>query len=175
MPPSIPPPTSDEEIDKYFANYLMDDRLLPNEQYRYSSWIVPQLPHIIGLLKQTDGNTNQATICVGDTEAIKLSDPPCLRYVSFKVVKRSLQMSVVFRSWDLISGLPQNLGGLQRLKEFVLDELKELDLVDGDLVAFSDGLHIYEQYFDIANVLNSDKISVAVEVLVDKEEFCKKL
>jgi thymidylate synthase len=98
-----------------------------------------------------------------------------LRKISFDLVKRRLQMTVDFRSWDLVSGLPQNLGGLQLLKEYVLCMFDEPGVTDGDLVAFSNGLHIYEQYFDIANVLNSDKISIASEVLADKQEFSKKL
>jgi hypothetical protein len=175
MPPNFPPPTSDEEIAKYFADYLMDDKLLPNEQYRYSSWIKPQLPYMIDLLKKSKGNTNQACISVGDSNSVKMADPPCLRKVSFNVVDSRLQMTVVFRSWDLVSGLPQNLGGLQLLKEYVLCELDELLIKDGDLVAFSNGLHIYEQYFEIANCLNSDKIRVQSDVLDDKHEFGKKL
>jgi len=36
---SVPAPTSEHEIDQYFANYLMDPNLAPEEEYRYSSWI----------------------------------------------------------------------------------------------------------------------------------------
>jgi thymidylate synthase len=174
VPPSIEPPTTDEEIEKYFANYLMDDRLLPNEQYRYSTWIKPQLPHIINLLKVSGGDTNQASITVGDTEATKLEDPPCLKYVGFKTKRKHLQATVLFRSWDLVAALPQNLGGLQLLKEYVLC-MAELNIDDGDLIATSDGLHIYEQYFKIANALNVDKIYVRPEILAEKEEFLKTL
>lgn len=47
----LPPPTTDEEIEKYFVNYLMDSKLSPNEHYRYSTWIVGgeyQLPPVSG-------------------------------------------------------------------------------------------------------------------------------
>jgi len=37
---SLPPPTTDDEIDQYFANYIMDSNLEPNEEYRYATWIV---------------------------------------------------------------------------------------------------------------------------------------
>lgn len=42
MPESsnLPRPTTDEEIENYFVNYLMDSKLKPNEDYRYSTWIV---------------------------------------------------------------------------------------------------------------------------------------
>jgi thymidylate synthase len=175
MPPNMPPPTSDQEIDKYFAEYLMDDKLLVNEQYRYSSWIKPQLPFVIELLKRSNGNTNQACISVGDSGSAKMADPPCLRMIGFNVIKNRLQMTVVFRSWDLVSGLPQNLGGLQLLKEYVFCMLDDPDIFDGDLIAISNGLHIYEQYFDLANCLNSDKIVVEEKVLNDKNQFGKEL
>ena len=36
----IPPPTTDDEIEKYFVNYLMCSDVAPNEDYRYSTWVV---------------------------------------------------------------------------------------------------------------------------------------
>jgi thymidylate synthase len=66
-------------------------------------------------------------------------------------------MGLFFRSWDLFTGLPENLGGLQLLKEYVLAQL-EFQVQDGPIVAFSDGLHLYEMYFNLVNVLNVDKI-----------------
>lgn len=159
---SIPPPTSDEKIETYFANYLMTEELRKNEQYTYGSYIVPQLLRIIELLKVSRGMTNQACVTIGDKGSVNLSDPPCLKVISFKVVNGRLAMTVYFRSWDLFCGLPENLGGLQLLKNYVLNELKEagFNLRDGGLIAFSDGLHIYEQYFSFVNQLNVDKISV---------------
>ncbi len=38
--PNIPKPTTDDEIEKYFATYLMDPVLELGEEYRYSTWIV---------------------------------------------------------------------------------------------------------------------------------------
>jgi len=41
MPESstIPPPTTDEEIEEYFANYIMNSELAENEEYKYATWI----------------------------------------------------------------------------------------------------------------------------------------
>ena len=36
---NLSPPTTDEKINEYFAKYIMDPKLEPNEEYRYSSWI----------------------------------------------------------------------------------------------------------------------------------------
>ena len=175
MPPGLPPPTTDEKIEKYFLEYLMEDSLQENEQYTYGSYIKPQLPRIIELLLESKGNTNQACIAIGDRDSVNLPDPPCLRVVSFKVVNKHLDMSVFFRSWDLFVGLPENLGGLQMVKEYVLANLDELGLTDGELIAYSDGLHLYEQYFDLVNILNIDKVKVEADTLKDKEEFAKTL
>ncbi|MEK7193765.1 MAG: thymidylate synthase [Patescibacteria group bacterium] len=175
MPPGLPPPTTDEKIEKYFLEYLMSDELKENEQYTYGTYIKRQLPRVIEILRQSEGNSNQACITVGDNESINLPDPPCLKVVSFKVVNKHLNMSVFFRSWDLFTGLPENLGGLQIVKEYVLAHLDDLGIKDGKLIAYSDGLHLYEQYFDLVDVLNVDKVKVETEILKDKEEFAKTL
>lgn len=40
MPDGVPPVTTDDAIESYFANYLMDGvNLAENEHYRYSTWI----------------------------------------------------------------------------------------------------------------------------------------
>ena len=37
---NLPNPTTEEDIEKYFVNYLMDSNLQPNEHYKYATWIV---------------------------------------------------------------------------------------------------------------------------------------
>jgi thymidylate synthase len=37
---SLYPPTTHEEIEQYFANYLMNSDLAENEDYKYGTWIV---------------------------------------------------------------------------------------------------------------------------------------
>lgn len=174
MPPNLPLPTTDEGIESYFIEYIMGDELhSENETYVYGSFIKPQLPKIIELLIKSNGNTNQSCITIGDKDSISLSDPPCLKIVDFKIVNRKLNMTVYFRSWDLFAGLPQNLGGLQLLKEYVLACLQEgkLEVTDGDLIAYSAGLHIYEQYFSLVNNLNVNKIKIGEDVLADKKSI----
>ena len=36
----LPRPTTDDEIENYFVNYLMNSELEKNEDYRYATWIV---------------------------------------------------------------------------------------------------------------------------------------
>ena len=37
----------------------------------------------------------------------------------------------------------------------------DFDVQDGPIVAYSDGLHLYEQYFPLVNALNVDKIKIS--------------
>lgn len=170
LPFPLSPVTSDEKIEKYFLDYLINAEPPGNEEYIYGTWIVPQISGVIEKLNSSLGNTNQACISVGDSNCINMDDPPCLRVIDFKVVHGKLEMSVMFRSWDLYTGLPENLGGLQMLKEYVLAYL-DFECQDGSINAFSDGLHIYEQYFSIVDSLNINKISVDPKALKDKKSF----
>ena len=154
------PPTSEKRINDYFEEYIIGEEKEETEDYTYGQYISRQWERAVNLLNISEGSTNQATITIGDSKSIFLDSPPCLRSISFKVLPEEipkLQMSVYFRSWDLFAGLPENLGGLQLLKEFVLLHLT-FKVSDGPLVAYSDGLHIYEQYFELVNLLNADKI-----------------
>lgn len=176
VPQGCPVPTSDKKIEEiYFPEYLMSDKVKENEVYTYGSFIVPQLPRIIEILKTGDGNTNQACINIGDRSSVELNDPPCLRLIDFKKVDNKLNMTVYFRSWDLFAGLPENLGGLQLLKEYVLSEIEGLGLDDGKIIAHSSGLHIYDHFFDLADTLNVDKINVSEDVLREKKDFASVL
>src|SRR3990172_2711169 len=129
MPPglNIPPPTSMDYIEDYFANYLMDPQLEENETYRYSSRIhapMPkggtQLERVMEVLKNTP-LTNQAVVEIGTPQDLDVCygndgklDPPCLRLIDFKAIPSAdglvLTVSVYFRSWDLWAGFPSNLG-----------------------------------------------------------------
>lgn len=175
LPPGIPGPTSDEKIENYFLNYLMKPDKSDNEEYTYGEFIHYQLPHIVALLINSNGNTNQATICIGSKQTTFLPDPPCLRSISFKIVNNQLNMTVYFRSWDLYAGFPENLGGLQNLKEYVLEYLADSipEIQDGKIIAFSDGLHLYEQYFSIVDCLNVNKIKLEENVKIDKIQYVK--
>lgn len=153
----FPSPTCEDKIWNYFRQYIVGTDKSSNEDYTYGQFIAPQVPRAVELMNKSLGNTNQACIQIGNENSIYLSDPPCLRVITFKVVNGLLQMSVFFRSWDLFAGLPENLGGLQLLKEYVLAQLN-FSVQDGPIVAYSDGLHIYEQYFSLVNALNIDKI-----------------
>lgn len=174
MPPGFPSFLNDDWIWEYFKKKLISTKKEANEDYIYGQFIEPQIARVIEILNQAKGNTNQACITVGDRDSVYLNDPPCLKLISFKVVGGKLDMTVFFRSWDAVNGLPGNLGGLQLLKEYVLGFM-DFECADGALIAYSDGLHIYDQYFDAVERLCVDKIVISQEILDEKEAFAKTL
>ncbi|MDD5703502.1 MAG: thymidylate synthase, partial [Dehalococcoidales bacterium] len=76
-----------------------------------------------------------------------LADPPCLRGIDVRLLNGRLHFMVYFRSWDLWAGFPSNLAAVQLLKEYMASEI---GVEDGELVAASKGLHLYEQTWEIA-------------------------
>lgn len=160
----IPTTTTMECIENYFVNYLMDPELAENETYRYASRIHHTLPsgetqldRVITLLKNSP-LTNKAVIEIADlndfdvcsSRDVKL-DPPSLRLIDFKVIPMHgelvLTVSVYFRSWDLWTGFPTILGGVELLKQHVAFET---GLKNGPMYAYSSGLHIYSYHEEIA-------------------------
>lgn len=154
LAPQIPlscgfaPPTSDEAIEAYCMRYLMSDSKEENEQYTYGEFLAPQIPKAIEMLKNGEG-TNQACMNIGDKNSINLNDPPCLRVVDVRLRYGKLHFIVYFRSWDLFAGFPQNLGGLQLLKQYMAEEIR---VGDGELIAISKGLHLYDHFWSLANI-----------------------
>jgi thymidylate synthase len=131
-----------------------------------------QLDWCIKHFKEKGFGTNHCYITIGCAEALQRYDWPykteeergsteCLRQIIFKVIEKNkkyyLNEHCLFRSWDLIGGLPENLGGLTLLMEYVANEL---EIEPGELIAYSSGLHVYEHHLDIARLwVNKEKIA----------------
>ena len=141
MPQGIPAVTDEESIYNYAAKYLMTDVVETNEQYTYGQLIWPQVPKVIKMLSEQGSGTNQATMAVCNEQSIDLEHPPCLRQIDCRVKDGKLHFMIYFRSWDLWGGLPENLGGLQLLKEYMAEEI---GISPGETIATSMGLHIYD-------------------------------
>jgi thymidylate synthase len=75
-----------------------------------------------------------------DNEGDRMTSP-CLRGIDFKIKDGYLITSVVFRSWDLYAGFPENMGGFTLLNEYVADQLDHVK--PGPLAFSSAGLHCY--------------------------------
>lgn len=148
VPNGVPVPTTDENIEEYMS-YLMTPDRQKNEEYTYGEFLSPQIDEVIRRYK-LGYDTNQMTMCVGSKDSIYQKDPPCLRLVDTRVQDSRLHFIVYFRSWDLWGGFPTNLGGLQTLKEYIAGEI---GVEDGEIHAFSKGLHLYEHAWDLAKMV----------------------
>ena len=145
-PQGVPPPTSMEYIESYLP-YLMTAHKGEGEQYTYGQYLEKQIPQVIKMYKEDGFNTNQAFMAVGDASSISLDDPPCLRGIDTRIRDGRLYFFAYFRSWDLWAGFPSNLAAIQLLKEYMAGEI---GVDDGELVASSKGLHLYEYAWKLA-------------------------
>ncbi len=149
VPQGIPPPTSMEYVESYLP-YLMTAHKAEAEQYTYGQYLEKQISEVIGMYKEDGYNTNQAYMAVGDSQSIFLSDPPCLRGIDTRIRDDILHFIVYFRSWDLWAGFPSNLAAIQLLKEYMA---AEIGVDDGELIAMSKGLHLYEYAWELAKTV----------------------
>jgi thymidylate synthase len=86
---------------------------------------------------------------VGDDQSISLDDPPCLRGIDTRIRDNKLHFFAYFRSWDLWAGFPSNLAAIQLLKEYMAGEI---GVDDGELIASSKGMHLYEYAWELARI-----------------------
>lgn len=146
VPQGVPPPSTMEYIESYLP-YLMTSQRKEGEQYTYGQYLEKQIAEVIKMYKENGYNTNQAFMTVGNEDSIRLSDPPCLRAIDTRILDKRLNFFVYFRSWDLWAGFPSNLGAIQLLKEYMASEI---GVEDGEIIASSKGLHLYEYSWELA-------------------------
>ena len=148
VPQGVPPPTTMEYVKSYLP-YLMTAHKAEGEQYTYGQYLEKQITKVIKMYKEDGFNTNQAFMAVGNEESIDLSDPPCLRAIDTRIRDDKLHFIVYFRSWDLWAGFPSNLAAIQLLKEYMSSQI---GVADGELIALSKGLHLYEYAWELAQI-----------------------
>ncbi|MBM3234455.1 thymidylate synthase [Candidatus Pacearchaeota archaeon] len=165
----IPPPTDENYINNQYLLYLLTGEKKPNEDYTYGERLVSPilrlegkeipmgvnpLEELVKMYKSQGYGTNQATLEIGMPSDIILKDPPCLRLIDTRIMQGKLHIIVYFRSWDLWGGFPANLGGLQLVKEYIASEV---GVKDGEMVACSKGLHLYDYAWPLAEALTQQK------------------
>ena len=149
VPLGVPPPTTQEYIEGYLP-YLMTGGKQKGEDYTYGEDLESQIWQVIDMYKKDGYNTNQAYMAVGSKNSILLKDPQCLRGIDTCIRYNKLHFITYFRSWDLWAGFPANLAAIQILKEYMASEI---GVGDGDLIACSKGLHLYDHCWEVANLV----------------------
>ena len=142
----IPSPTSMEYVEEYYHSYFVGPDKQPDEEYTYGTYIHEQLLPLLEKYKQ-GANTNQGCITIGDASSILLEHPPCLRLMDTRLQDGKLHFVVYYRSWDLWSGFPVNMAATQLLKEEIAGAL---EVEDGEILALSKGLHLWEHSWESA-------------------------
>lgn len=178
---NIPAPTDMDYIQGYL-NYLLTGAKTDTEDYTYGERLVEpkvrikesesgkdmvkeiplnvnQVEEVIRIYKQEGFGTNQAIMEIGMPSDITLIDPPCLRLIDTRVRYGKLHFVLYFRSWDLWGGFPSNLGGLELVKQYMADEI---GVGDGEIIAVSKGLHLYEYAWELAK-LRTNKNNVNID------------
>jgi len=198
VPDGVPPVTTDEEIEKYFVNYLMDGTLDGNEHYKYATWIsggMYKLPFvhlsILNVDKETDPLLARKAVFYGNRDDVEMLVPnqvewiinhykdkghgnnhcyiqvgypessfaydipweneaerqtsPCLRGIDTHIKDGKLCFAVVFRSWDLFAGFPENMGGITMLMEYMAEQI---GVKTGPLSFSCLKLHCYDSQID---------------------------
>ena len=150
IPPSlgIPNPVADGYLEEYLP-YLMTSVKQPGEVYTYGERLEYQIQRVIDMFKNDGYGTNQACMSVSMPSDIDLSDPPCCREIDCRIRDGKLHFMVYFRSWDLWGGFPANLGAIQMLKEYMAEEI---GVEDGEIIAASKGLHLYDYIWELAKL-----------------------
>ena len=181
LSPILPPtvnevPTNDEKIEFYFQEYLMNSKLGKNEEYRYSTWVngymfnvftgkfETAIEWVIRHFQEKGYGNNHCYINVGYVHSNFVYDAPytneterrtspCLRGLDFKIKDGQLLVGVIYRSWDLYGGWPENMGGFTLLNEYVCQMLGDVE--PGPMAFFSMGLHCYTHQIEaLKHVLN---------------------
>jgi thymidylate synthase len=146
VPQGVPCPTTMDYVESYLP-YLMTAHRAEGEQYTYGQYLEKQIEEVIKMYREFGFNTNQGFMTVGSPEAIYLEDPPCLRSIDTRIRYGKIHFICYFRSWDLWAGFPSNLAAIQLLKEYMASEI---GVEDGEIIATSKGLHLYDYSWDLA-------------------------
>jgi len=178
---SIPAPTSMEYIHGYLS-YLLTGQKTETEDYTYGERLVDakvrikevkdqkemikemplqvnQVEEVIKMYKTKGHGTNQAVMEIGMPSDIKLHDPPCLRLIDTRIRYDKLHFFPYFRSWDLWGGFPSNLAGLELVKQYMAEEI---GVGNGEIIASSKGLHLYDYSWDLAKQ-RTGKLDIKIE------------
>ena len=155
VPEGVPPPSTQEYVEQYLPYLMCGGEKKSNEQYTYGDDIDAQLSFLIKMYREDGFGTNQACMSVGSAQSILMSDPQCLRVIDTRVRLGALHFYVYFRSWDLWGGFPSNLAAIQILKEYVASEI---GVEDGELIAYSKGLHLYDHHWNVARMVLREEL-----------------
>ena len=129
-----------------------DKKIIDEDDY---GLYVNQMELMIWTYKNKGYRNNQMIMQVGQPTDMSLIDPPCLRHIDTRIQDGKLHFFPYFRSWDLYGGFPANLAAIEMMKQYCAEAI---GVENGDIIASSKGLHIYDYVFEIAESLRGRTI-----------------
>ena len=142
-------------IHKY--QHMLSNRLIVDDIYELinadgDSHLFNQMQCMIWTYKNKGYRNNQMILQVGEPTDMMLKDPPCLRHIDTRIQDGALHFYPYFRSWDLWGGLPANLAAIELMRQYCANEIG-LDPINGEIIATSKGLHLYDYVWEIAEIV----------------------
>jgi len=119
------------------------------------NFYINQIDAMIYIYKNNGYRNNQMCLMVGDGDDFALKDPACLKLIDTKIQDGKLHFFPYFRSWDLFNGFPANLAAIEMMKQYCSDAI---GVENGEIIASSKGLHIYDYVWEIAETLRGRTI-----------------
>ena len=117
--------------------------------------LLDQLELLIHTYKTHGPRNNQMCLQVAQPTDMLLRDPPCCRHIDSRIQDGALHFFPYFRSWDLFGGFPANLAAIELMKRYCASEI---GVGNGEIIASSKGLHLYDHAWGLAESLGNKTI-----------------
>jgi len=123
--------------------------------YDCGEYFINQMELMIWTYKNKGYRNNQMVLQVAKPTDMLLKDPPCLRHIDTRIQDGKLHFFPYFRSWDLFGGFPANLAAIELMKQYCATQI---GVENGEIVASSKGLHIYDYVWEISEAIRGKSI-----------------
>lgn len=137
-------------LNEYVDKEIISSKVPPGFLYSYGNRLfahppseMNQIEMVIKRLENSKTTRRAVAVTVSpeyDCD-IYLASIPCLQLISFLCRDEKLNMTAVFRSWDVKRAGPANLYGLSKLLEYVANRT---NMPTGELTVFAIAAHVYE-------------------------------
>jgi len=152
--PLLDQEVGNEDIVKMDSEIWYDNDNIVKGRY-IGSQFLNQIELLIWTYKNKGYRNNQMCLQVSKPEDMLLKDPPCLRHIDTRIQDGKLHFFPYFRSWDLWGGFPANLAAIELMKQYVA---LEIGVENGEMIASSKGLHIYNYVWKLAEIIRGKTI-----------------
>jgi thymidylate synthase len=153
--------TIPNSINQYKPEICVDDKNVWGNNQIIDGRTLNQLELLIWTYKNKGHRNNQMILQIGQPSDMLLKDPACCRHIDTRIQDGKLHFFPYFRSWDLFGGFPANLAAMELMKQYCATEI---GVENGEIVASSKGLHLYDHIWPLAEGLRKKEIVAKNEI-----------